>query len=53
MIKLVIIKFVGQTGLLKIGVVVNRNKKTAEHWITNGWAKRVKKPKKNVVKSDN
>ncbi len=54
MLKVQIIKLVGQTGLKKVGTILSVNKKTAEHWIKSGWAKKiiVKKPKKNV-KSDN
>ncbi len=54
MIKVTITKLVGQTGLLKVGTIKTINKKTAEHWIKNGWAKKVAvKKKKNVTKSDN
>ena len=45
---------VGQTGLLKVGTVKTINKKTAEHWIKNGWAKKVAvKKKRNVSTKPN
>jgi len=36
----------GQTGLRLVGSVVDVNKKTAEHWVKYGWAKKVAKPRK-------
>ncbi len=50
MIKVIILIQNGQTGLRKVGTVVSINKKTAEHWIKSGFAKKVK-AKKNVKPS--
>ena len=49
-LKVKITKLVGQTGLLVPGTVHTKPVKVAEHWVKNGWAEFVAKPKKKTAK---
>jgi len=44
--KVEILKQVGQTGLRRVGTIVDVNPKTASHWSKMGWAKKLTKKKK-------
>ena len=44
-VKVEILKLVGQTGLKKVGSVVQVDKDTAKRWVASGWVKYVEKPK--------
>ena len=46
MVKVKILKQVGQTGLRKPGTLMTVEKKTADDWIKFGWAERIVKPRK-------
>ena len=50
--KVKILKQVGQTGLRTVGAIVDVNPKTAEHWIKFGWATKPTKPKPKPKKKD-
>lgn len=44
--KVRITKQIGQTGLRKVDTILDIDAKLAKHWIANGWAKAVRKPRK-------
>lgn len=52
MVKVKILKQVGQTGLRVPGTVLAVKKETAAHWVKQGWAEKIVKPraKKKVKK---
>jgi len=48
--KVKITKQIGQTGLRKLGTIVQVIELTGKHWIKQGWATLVKEPVKEPIK---